>query len=158
MIHQEPTPALRPMTHQDLDEIAAMECRAHAHPRPRSVFADELDLAHAVLLVLELGTKSVGFMDYWEIAGELELLDIVVDPAYQGRGFGRFMVRHLVSQEASRVLLEVAENNSSARRLYAAAGFVEVGRRARYYRDGQAAVLYDWSAATPSTGGSAGAT
>jgi ribosomal-protein-alanine N-acetyltransferase len=42
---------------------------------------------------------------------------------------------------ARRLFLEVAESNVGARALYARAGLVEVGRRARYYPDGGAALV-----------------
>lgn len=37
--------------------------------------------------------------------------------------------------------LEVRTGNAAARALYAGAGFAEVGRRRRYYTDGEDAVL-----------------
>jgi ribosomal-protein-alanine N-acetyltransferase len=42
---------------------------------------------------------------------------------------------------ANRLLLEVREDNAGALAFYAARGFVEIDRRARYYRDGAAAVV-----------------
>jgi ribosomal-protein-alanine N-acetyltransferase len=39
------------------------------------------------------------------------------------------------------MFLEVSATNDAARRLYDGAGFVEVGRRPRYYADGTDAVL-----------------
>jgi ribosomal-protein-alanine N-acetyltransferase len=42
---------------------------------------------------------------------------------------------------ARALFLEVADDNTAARRLYAARGFVQVGRRANYYR--RAAGLVD---------------
>ena len=42
---------------------------------------------------------------------------------------------------ADRLLLEVREDNTGALAFYAARGFVEVDRRARYYRDGTTAVV-----------------
>ena len=42
---------------------------------------------------------------------------------------------------ADRMLLEVGAGNAAALGLYAAAGFVEIDRRPRYYRDGADAVV-----------------
>lgn len=139
----------RRMLPTDLSVVAGIEARAHAHPRPLSVFTEELLLPHAVLEVLEIDGQLVGFMDYWSIAGELELHDIAIEPSWQGGGHGRALLGQLLNAArttgASRVLLEVAESNTAARKLYESEGFVPVGRRARYYPDGQAAILYDWS-------------
>ncbi|GAA3544957.1 ribosomal protein S18-alanine N-acetyltransferase [Nocardioides daeguensis] len=42
---------------------------------------------------------------------------------------------------AGRVLLEVREDNTAARRFYERHGFAELGRRPRYYRDGTDALV-----------------
>ena len=42
---------------------------------------------------------------------------------------------------ADRLLLEVRENNEAAIAFYTGHGFVEIDRRARYYRDGTTAVV-----------------
>jgi [ribosomal protein S18]-alanine N-acetyltransferase len=55
------------------------------------------------------------------------LLDAVVARAIEGR--------------ADRLLLEVRDDNDEAQSFYAAAGFVEVDRRPRYYRDGTTAIV-----------------
>lgn len=44
---------------------------------------------------------------------------------------------------AERLLLEVREGNAGARAFYAAAGFVEIARRRRYYSDGAGAVVLE---------------
>ncbi|HEY1152975.1 MAG TPA: ribosomal-protein-alanine N-acetyltransferase RimI, partial [Pseudolabrys sp.] len=44
-------------------------------------------------------------------------------------------LRRLAGIGVTAVFLEVSENNAAARRLYARAGFREVGRRPNYYRD-----------------------
>lgn len=48
---------------------------------------------------------------------------------------------------ATRLLLEVREDNTPARRFYERHGFSELGQRARYYRDGTTALVL----ATPVT-------
>jgi [ribosomal protein S18]-alanine N-acetyltransferase len=41
----------------------------------------------------------------------------------------------------NRLLLEVREDNAAAISFYARHGFAELGRRARYYRDGTTALV-----------------
>ncbi len=71
------------------------------------------------------------------VLGEAELLRIVVDPARRGRGLARRLldegIRWARSRGAVRMLLEVREDNGSARRLYASAGFAQIHRRENYY-------------------------
>jgi ribosomal protein S18 acetylase RimI-like enzyme len=79
---------------------------------------------------------------------EGELLRIAVDPAKRGQGLGRRLLegaqRELRVQGIQELHLEVRAGNAAARALYAACGWREVGRRSRYYADGEDAVLYGW--------------
>lgn len=46
---------------------------------------------------------------------------------------------------AARIFLEVSVENAAARRLYARAGYTQIGRRKAYYADGtDALVLEKW--------------
>ena len=78
-------------------------------------------------------------------AGEAEILSVAVAPARRGHGLARALLnlhlRRLAGLGTRAVFLEVDEDNTPARRLYARAGFQNVGRRAGYYQqaDGNAA-------------------
>jgi ribosomal-protein-alanine N-acetyltransferase len=60
-----------------------------------------------------------------------------VHPAYQRRGLGVHMVRHLMdlarAQKARSALLEVRSSNFPAYQLYTQIGFNEIGIRKGYY-------------------------
>ena len=64
---------------------------------------------------------------------------IGLHPDYQGLGLGSCLLLHLliVGQElgCSEATLEVRVSAAAAQRLYLRHGFVEVGRRRRYYND-----------------------
>lgn len=78
-------------------------------------------------------------------ADEAEILTLAVRPEARRRGVGRALLAAAMEAAAAagarRMLLEVAEGNAAARALYAAAGFVQAGRRARYYADGGDALV-----------------
>lgn len=71
------------------------------------------------------------------VAGECEILAIGVVGSHRRRGHGATILAALsawaAASGAERVVLEVATDNAAARALYAAQGFVEVGRRRNYY-------------------------
>jgi ribosomal protein S18 acetylase RimI-like enzyme len=79
-------------------------------------------------------------------AGEAELLRIGVAPVARGRGVGRRLLAAcqaaLAAEGIRGLFLEVRAGNVAARALYAALGWEEQGRRARYYPDGEDALLY----------------
>lgn len=66
---------------------------------------------------------------------EYEVHTIGVDPAYQGRGIGRRLLRELLDfARGGVVYLEVRTDNDAALALYRSVGFQRVGLRRRYYR------------------------
>lgn len=68
---------------------------------------------------------------------ECEILTLATDPAEQRKGLARAALgrfEELAQQQgAVTVFLEVAEDNTAARQLYATAGYGQVGRRPGYY-------------------------
>ena len=84
------------------------------------------------------GRALDGFILSRIAAGEAEILSVAVASARRGQGLARTLLnlhlRRLAGLGARAVFLEVDEDNTPARRLYARAGFREVGRRAGYYQ------------------------
>ncbi len=79
-------------------------------------------------------------------AGEVvDLQRIGVHPDHQRRGLARLLLDAAVgaarAEGADRMLLEVSAANQAALALYEAAGFEEIDRRRRYYRDDTDAVV-----------------
>jgi len=76
---------------------------------------------------------------------EAEVLTLAVVPVSRRHGLGGALLdaalREARDRGARAMFLEVSEANQTARRRYAEAGFVEVGRRRRYYADGADALL-----------------
>jgi ribosomal-protein-alanine N-acetyltransferase len=102
---------------------------------------DKSVIAHRAMIGGMMGAALAGFIVSRLAAGEAEILSVAVAPARRGHGLARKLLdlhlRRLAGLGAAAVFLEVDEDNAPARRLYARAGFREVGRRPAYYaRDG----------------------
>jgi ribosomal-protein-alanine N-acetyltransferase len=67
----------------------------------------------------------------------VHLLNITVDPQYQGQGWGRVMLDALAlwsrSQNAQWLWLEVRTSNVRAQQVYLRYGYRRVGERKNYY-------------------------
>lgn len=78
-------------------------------------------------------------------ADTAEILTLGVVPAARLRGVASALLAAAMAgalqRGATAMFLEVASENPAARGLYAAAGFVRVGRRRRYYRGGGDALV-----------------
>lgn len=83
------------------------------------------------------GGRPVGLALYRIAADEAELLTLGVVPELRRRGIASRLVAATCAATgaagALRLVLEVAEHNDAARRLYARLGFAELGYRRGYY-------------------------
>ncbi len=132
-----PWPALQAMTPDDVDAVLAVEVRAYAHPWSRGNFIDSLAAGYAARLARDGEGAVLGYFVAMPGVDELHLLNLTVAPEHQGQGHGHALLTAVLADArglpASRMLLEVRESNARARRLYAARGFAEIGRRRAYY-------------------------
>lgn len=126
----------RPMGEEDLDAVMDNESRAYSHPWTMAIFRDCIQAGYNCW-VIEAGGDVVGHGVLSVGVGETHILNICVAPEWQGCGFGRSFLRHLLdlSREygALMAFLEVRPSNAVAVQLYEALGFSEVGRRRDYY-------------------------
>lgn len=122
-----------------MSPVLAIERAVFGDPWPEDDFLDCVT-TDAVFLVAvpPEGGGIAGYVVARDVAAEGEILNLAVAPGGRRRGVGRALVTEVLRVLATRgvreVFLEVRESNVGARALYAAHGFREVGRRARYYR------------------------
>jgi [ribosomal protein S18]-alanine N-acetyltransferase len=96
-------------------------------------------------LVADVDGEVVGHAVASAAGEDAELQRIAVAPAYRRSGVASALLaeveRRVAEDGATRLLLEVREDNTMAAAFYESRGFTEVGRRRGYYRDGAAAVV-----------------
>ena len=104
-----------------------------------------------------VGDPVVGYAVTLATGDVVDLQRIAVHPDHQRQGMARRLLDAAVgaarTARADRVLLEVGAANTAALAFYAAAGFVEIDRRRRYYRDGTDAVVMRLPLAAAGCGG-----
>jgi len=135
-------PSLSEASPRDAGELAALHTVSFRHGWSESEFSrfllEQNVLAHRAMIARTIA----GFIVSRYAADEAEILSIAVAPRRRQRGVaGRLLDLHLRSLAGlgvNSVFLEVDEDNRPARRLYARAGFDEVGRRESYYPHGEA--------------------
>lgn len=130
----------------DIDEIEAIERRAYPFPWTRKVLLEEIEgeafsYAYVARLVSNSGHpgKIIGYHIFWLVSDEIHILNIAVDPEYQGYGLGTCLMQFAINfgkeRSATCALLEVRVSNLPAQQLYAKLGFKRIGLRKRYYSD-----------------------
>jgi len=141
---------MRPATPDDVDQIMEIEKLVHVCPWSKESFLREFSLTQSRFLVLtddETDEKILGYVVYWSLEGEAQILNVAVPLEYRGLGFGFKLVgqvvRQAIQENFRRVFLEVRISNTAAMGLYQKLGFAITARRNGFYSDGEDAYVMD---------------
>lgn len=133
--------SLRTATASDLPGIMALERDAFPTDAwSEAMMAAEIASPHGRYVVdVDAGAlRGYGGVRAVQGAADADIQTIAVAPAARGRGRGRVLLAELLAtaerRGARQVFLEVRADNPVAAGLYASEGFVEIGRRPRYYQ------------------------
>ncbi len=103
---------------------------------------DELAQPAARIWYAQQDGLLVGFIALRGAADQWELLNLAVAPAQQHQGIATALLRcALNALGAVQITLEVSTANQAAQALYQKAGFVVLGVRKQFYKDGDDALL-----------------
>ena len=132
-----------PATAADAPALAALH--AQCFPSAESWGPDAMTLMLAMPGSFGLWRPGAGLVLARATLDEAEILTIGVAPAARRQGLGAALLGAAMAragaQGAAAMFLEVAAGNQPAQALYAALGFAEVGRRRRYYANGDDALV-----------------
>lgn len=127
---------VRTMSYADLKSVILLEEKAYPYPWTLGIFRDCLRVGHNAW-VMTLDKAVIAYAIIMLSPGEAHILNICVDPEYQKRGLGRYLLRYIIKKtqqtDIDMVLLEVRASNGSAKLLYLSEGFHELGVRKAYY-------------------------
>ena len=135
---------LRPAVAADAAAVAAIEQATFSDPWSPDAFVQLVRNGDAFFTVADRGAPGdppqdpIGYVVAWFVLDEGEVANVAVSAAARGQGVGARLLDAALAEAGRRgvvqVFLEVRESNTVARRLYASRGFMELGRRRRYYR------------------------
>jgi ribosomal-protein-alanine N-acetyltransferase len=135
-----------PLAKSDIPSILAIEYDSQPEPWTEKAFLEEIGRVNSSLLVARLtagnsaGAPSpevAGYICFWSVAGEIQILNIAVRKNLRQRGIARKLIELAIrtgcEQHAGLVTLEVRKSNLAARKLYESFGFRVAGERLDYY-------------------------
>ena len=134
-------PRVLPAREGDLRAVYDIAQACFPIPWPLEELSKELTRPYSGLRVLRPSIEQpvIGFLNYWHIDDEIQIMNVAVAPAERRRGYGSALLadlcRHGRTARAFAVVLEVRRSNQSAIALYERHGFERVGIRPRYYSD-----------------------
>lgn len=133
------------LTLYDVKSAAEIEKDSLSTAWSEKQIEETLGNENALYLVAKEDGNIVGIASAYNILGDAEILNIAVKEEYRGRKIGKLLLNSLIgelkSRNASRITLEVAEDNGRAIALYEKNGFEPVYRRKNFYRGKDAIVM-----------------
>ena len=138
--------SLRDAVPSDVDDVTALENRAFPVPWKRAYFAAEVGEPFRYnRVVRDRRGALAGYLFCAFAAGEIHVHKIAVSESWRRKGVAGFLMDDLFAfatrTGADVIYLEVRPSNAPAREFYRILGFSEIGRRPRYYLDGEDALV-----------------
>ena len=138
MIEEVDRITIQRMSSDDLDEVVRLEKLCFSDPWSKQSFQEDLEHQFSIPLVVRFDQRIVGYTCLWCVDEQMEIANFAVSPEFRRKGIGRMMMEEVFSEAMKRgctsVILSVRETNLPAINLYRGFGFVEAGKRKRYYR------------------------
>ncbi|AIK17683.1 ribosomal protein S18-alanine N-acetyltransferase [Glaesserella parasuis] len=127
---------IEPILENDFDRLFEIEQQAHLVPWAKGTLLNSQGERY-LNLKLSVENRIVAFAICQFVLDEVTLFNIAVDPAYQGKGYGKQLLQALIAQlqqkQITTLWLEVRASNTTAQKLYFSLGFNEVTVRKNYY-------------------------
>ena len=124
--------ALRPATQAEIPVMAQLHAALLQRGWNINAFESFYARGEVLAWIAYQEDTPIGYLFGWAIAGECELLNIGLEPEWRGQGLGHVIIEHaqsLAAQAGAQCLtLTVDEQNTPAQRVYAQAGFIQLGR------------------------------
>lgn len=147
--------AYKPLDAVHVDEVARLEGELMGSDAWNSALvADELGRADRTWwaayeadpkMPLSSDARMLGYAGGWVVDGDVQILKVAVLPEMRRRGIARELLARVAGDArnlgASTSSLEVRASNLGAQALYERLGYESLGKRPRYYSDGEDAVI-----------------
>lgn len=147
--------AYKPLRAARAADVAAMEqATMGSDAWSEALVADDLAQANRVWwaayqadpsMPLPEHARLLGYAGGLVIDGDVQMLKVAVDPEFRRQGIARELLARVADDarnlNARTSSLEVRASNAAAQAFYEALGYVVLGRRPRYYSDGEDALI-----------------
>jgi len=131
---------IRKMTVEDIPAVVALDLMSFSLPWPERSFRFELTNNPASRCwVAEVDGRLIGMIVNWLLVDEVHVATLAIHPDFRRQGIAKKLLTHslryMIGEGAISSFLEVRESNIAAQEMYRRFGYVESGRRRRYYKD-----------------------
>lgn len=139
---------IRELTAADVEAASRIEQEAFSMPWSPRDFLEMVEADYAYYYVAEVEGEIVGCCGIRNIAGEGEITNVVVASGFRGRGIGRMLMEHMLTEASYHGIgdctLEVRVSNTPAIHLYESLGFKSEGIRPGFYEKPKEDAMIMW--------------
>ena len=126
-------------SHPFLQKILEIEELSFPSPWSAHALRSEIENPVSHFWALRMGQFLSGYICFWLLESEIQLISVAVHPHDRGKGLGHYLLTEMIetgiSEGIRQIWLEVRPSNLVAKGLYERLGFEEAYRRPRYYPD-----------------------
>ena len=139
---------IRELTAADVEAVSRIEQETFSMPWSPRDFLEMVEADYAYYYVAEVEGEIVGCCGIRNIAGEGEITNVVVASGFRGRGIGRMLMEHMLTEAPYHGIgdctLEVRVSNIPAIHLYESLGFKSEGIRPGFYEKPKEDAMIMW--------------
>ncbi len=130
------------LTKEDIKQVVLLEEDLLNETLGAEMLENELENHSVCFLTAKDGLKVIGYIGCYVYLNEGEVLNFVVDEAYQRQGIGTKLLNLVTTKfNLTKITLEVRENNQKGLNFYLKNDFKKVNIRKHYYKNGDNAVV-----------------
>lgn len=130
---------IRVMTFADIDAVMRIENSTNPTPWSEKIMRDCINVGFKCF-VLVVDGAVMGYAVYVLSLYQCHLLNLRLDPALHGQGYGsdflRFCLQETLKEGVGWMVLEVRPSNPAGLALYKKFGFSQISVKEKYYDDG----------------------
>lgn len=129
---------IRPLIKEDIPSVARLEAVCFSMPFTEKALNELFLNTSWHFFVATENDTVVGYISFYCILDETEIVNVCVMPELRGKGIGRALTKCAIDfnreNNGSRVMLEVRKSNTPAIKLYESLGFIPVGVSKNHYK------------------------
>ena len=129
---------IRPLIKEDIPFVARLEAVCFSMPFTEKALNELFSNTSWHFFVATENDTVVGYISFYCILDETEIVNVCVMPELRGKGIGRALTKCAIDfskeNNGSRVMLEVRKSNTPAIKLYESLGFIPVGVSKNHYK------------------------
>ena len=128
---------------KDIKQVILLEEQFLGESLGKEMILNELDNPNVCFLSAKDNEKVIGYIGAYTFDDSMEILNFVVDEAYQRQGVGSLLFNTLLNMydKTKSIVLEVRYNNEKGISFYKKNNFNVISIRKHYYKNGDDAIV-----------------